>query len=1537
MFIDGGFSNIKTVFVVRALRLFLAVLIAMPAPVYAQVVTVKLSTPGTLVALSDGFSPAVLRGVKVSLDSPFRFDFLVDSGASGLSGVALQGEADKLIRYFLASMTLAEKELWVNLSPYENDRIIPEAFGLTAMGRDVLSQDYLLKQVTSSLIHPDQQPGKSFWEKVYAKAYQEYGTTDVPVDTFNKVWIVPDQAVVNEEGNRAVVSEAKFKVMLESDYVAQSTADRQVTGVAGSFDPKVKSQNSREIAKNVLREVVIPILEREVNEGKNFAPLRQVYYSLILATWYKKRFYESVLARVYADKDKVIGVGHGEEDMARRIYSQYLESFKKGAFNFIREDFDQNSQEVLPRKYFSGGCNLKVPLKTKQGPTSAESGPLTVFNTDLSDKPQFAQKAWTPSEEEFLGIVTKAWGVLGKDAGQSAVDFIKAGGADGYGVYTAKGILEGAADRGFVVFGKYPEFQRALEEWTKTHPELSSQKEALSSRLSLSAKGFMLLENVEQHADGAPSGIVVYYDKKESMLRIAAVDGGERGFQQYEGGKLKLVIQQDGKIGQDESSPGVGNAMRILSDKARFMAIISHGLQARAEAGARGIIPSVPYDGPHRGDVARLSGTAVFFEYDVAELAHKAWRRSDDKFLGIVTKAWGVLGKDAGQSAADFIKAGGADGYGVYKEEGGFLGSSDKGFVVFGENPDLQNALSEWWKTRPELLSQREFLSENLSPKAFLLFENVETHAEGALAGAVVSYDQRAGTFRISVFDAGKNGFPQDERGQLKVVVKESGNFVQGENSHGQGMAMGILFNKANTMGVISHGLQARAEKGSRGIVPSVSYDGPRQGEVAKLPGTAVFVEYDLAEYAQAISIDPLILDHIFKFYSKSGTQETLWPDKDKAEADPQYFLELMSAIAGDLYEDNKKPVVFSTGPIARMEFFFDRQKMLIIKFVLRDGRGYLREGPTITLYDVFNPANMRFLESERETLPGWVKGADPKEFLLKFVQFLKVGYQTHLENMQRDLPAQQEVISSETSVEVVEGFDKHVLKDDLINGGRLVNVFPLKEDQGFVVKEVLNDFWTKEAALVFVHNSVLPDYMTDLRYYRDVIVPYERIVISREGAIDNVGGVYRVYFVQERLEPVPRNVSELDPIFRAFKEMAKKYVLALDKQREARDVDSILEVKGRISGFANTGVDKQGNVRIFDLDHVTLAQEPAFVRNSREVLGDLVGRSISLRKKSPDYTDGSPPLSIGEPAQSVWPEAKKNFIGRAITAWEAITQEPPMSAAGLNEKLSYKDEDGFLAFFDIDPDGKVDVFSIRKFLSGWNQENKRAVAAASQVFHAYLLENITQHATDKDRTTPGAVMFYFDKERNVIQVAVMDRGKEGMPRDEQGRLSLTIRDNYKFSQRLGTPGFGLALKNIYVIAEDLTIMSHGQYLNPSFPKGDKGKIPAFPYKGESEDIVRTLPGTLVYVETPAQSKPPTKQQLEAFGLNEKGEPLDDPVTPGGVDLDPSRIRMDIKGHSVLGIMSAQDIRLLDQKITGLVPVIIGSSTVNSLKDFLEG
>lgn len=88
---------------------------------------------------STAFTPPLIKGIIVHPDNPLKFDFIIDSGDKKLDDAILRQEAMKLIKYFMASVTLPEEDVWVNLSPYEKDRIVPQEFGTTEMGKDLLS------------------------------------------------------------------------------------------------------------------------------------------------------------------------------------------------------------------------------------------------------------------------------------------------------------------------------------------------------------------------------------------------------------------------------------------------------------------------------------------------------------------------------------------------------------------------------------------------------------------------------------------------------------------------------------------------------------------------------------------------------------------------------------------------------------------------------------------------------------------------------------------------------------------------------------------------------------------------------------------------------------------------------------------------------------------------------------------------------------------------------------------------------------------------------------------------------------------------------------------------------------------------------------------------------------------------------------------------------------------------------------------------------------------------------------------------------
>lgn len=300
----------------------------------------NLPVPGTMVTPSQSFVPILLKSITIDPKNPLTIDFIIDSGNSTLNEEGLQNESQRLIKYFFASLTIPKNDLWVNLSPHEENRIITDELSKTELGRDMLGQDYLLKQLTASLLYPEKELGKEFWSRVYQRAREEFGTTEIPVETFNKVWIVPEIASIYENGQTAYIVESHLKVMLEKEYY----------GDTNQADFEILS-----LSEKLIKEIIIPEIEKEVNGGKNFARLRQIYHSLILAKWYKETIKESLLSQVYVNQKKISGISLDDNTIKEQVYERYMQAYQKGVYNYIKEDYDNYTQKTIPRKYFSGG------------------------------------------------------------------------------------------------------------------------------------------------------------------------------------------------------------------------------------------------------------------------------------------------------------------------------------------------------------------------------------------------------------------------------------------------------------------------------------------------------------------------------------------------------------------------------------------------------------------------------------------------------------------------------------------------------------------------------------------------------------------------------------------------------------------------------------------------------------------------------------------------------------------------------------------------------------------------------------------------------------------------------------------------------------------------------------------------------------------------------------------------------------------------------------------------------------------------------
>ena len=279
--------------------------------VMSLICALAISAPQGMVQLSAARSVPILRGVVFDVNDPLKIEFIYDKAAEGV----LKERLDNAINYFFTALTVDEKDLWVNLSPYEPDRIVEANIEKSSLGVELLAQDYHLKQLTSSLTHPSTTKGKEYWDSKFSSANE----------SSNKIWITPKNIEIYEKDNTCLISSAGLDVSAED------------------FDSAVKK--------------LLPEISKEVNGGKNFESLRDIYHSIILASWFKSKFKDSIYS-AYINQNKITNRDVVNLIAKDKIYNLYLKSNKKGVYDLTQKVYDRNLNKKIKRNYVSGGASF---------------------------------------------------------------------------------------------------------------------------------------------------------------------------------------------------------------------------------------------------------------------------------------------------------------------------------------------------------------------------------------------------------------------------------------------------------------------------------------------------------------------------------------------------------------------------------------------------------------------------------------------------------------------------------------------------------------------------------------------------------------------------------------------------------------------------------------------------------------------------------------------------------------------------------------------------------------------------------------------------------------------------------------------------------------------------------------------------------------------------------------------------------------------------------------------------------------------------
>ena len=323
---------------------------------------------------SDKFRPLHLRYLGYdNLSQDFKI--LLDKGDTRKEDIDnktyLEENTQTLLKYFFIGLALPNDKFWVNLRPDSPETIMDDDLAKTDIGRIFLEADVQLKKDTAQFTSPQTLEGKEYWDKLYKKAGELFGTENITIPILTRPWIVPNEIIIREAPDNAYIYKATLKVMLEEDYLTERTPAVRAPHRGGaesghSFsDPRLKELN--EYSTHLIKELIIPKLTYQVNTSKRYAPLRQVYYSLILAQWFKQKLRDGSFPELLPSKNRPYYAGTipkidsgdltnliSKEPYDKQAYfKQYQKSFQDGEYNLTEPVYTPMGQSV--RRYMSGG------------------------------------------------------------------------------------------------------------------------------------------------------------------------------------------------------------------------------------------------------------------------------------------------------------------------------------------------------------------------------------------------------------------------------------------------------------------------------------------------------------------------------------------------------------------------------------------------------------------------------------------------------------------------------------------------------------------------------------------------------------------------------------------------------------------------------------------------------------------------------------------------------------------------------------------------------------------------------------------------------------------------------------------------------------------------------------------------------------------------------------------------------------------------------------------------------------------------------
>jgi len=266
---------------------------------------------------------------------------------------------------FLTSLAIPDSKLWVNLNPWEADRIIDDELEESEVGRIMLEADLQMKKDFSNYGNPcANETGKAFWslldkkretlvQQCISKFPGEIQTIDnVRFRPVTAHWIIPDKVYAYSNGTQIYIINSTLTISSEpvADHSTFDLVNQDIRTLSkGCFDELNRSAKEYgKYSKDQQDRMILPYVEADLNSGKKYEDLRDIYVALALAQWYKsKTTPHTDIFRDSLDSLKAMVLKSQNTWSPKEIWDNYVDSFKNYEYKCWDDTTIQKAGETV--------------------------------------------------------------------------------------------------------------------------------------------------------------------------------------------------------------------------------------------------------------------------------------------------------------------------------------------------------------------------------------------------------------------------------------------------------------------------------------------------------------------------------------------------------------------------------------------------------------------------------------------------------------------------------------------------------------------------------------------------------------------------------------------------------------------------------------------------------------------------------------------------------------------------------------------------------------------------------------------------------------------------------------------------------------------------------------------------------------------------------------------------------------------------------------------------------------------------------------